>query len=62
MAEIVRLLKVRVPLLLIEDPALFSVIVPALGVNLPVTVKAPVTVAFSVPVLKQLEQLTFRFP
>ena len=42
--------KVAVPLLEIDDP-LFMVIVPALGVKVPDTVKADATVAVCVPVL-----------
>ena len=54
---IVKLWKVAVPLFAIDEP-LFMVIVPPLGVNVPVTDNAPVTVAVDDPVTVPL---TVRF-
>ena len=57
--DIVRLLNVIVPEFEIDEP-LFIVIVPLVGVNVPLTVNAPPTVAvFEAPVI---EPLTFKFP
>ena len=55
----VRSLNVNVPELAIDDP-LFIVIVPPLGVNVPVTVNAPPTVA--VPPAPVIDPLTFKPP
>ena len=55
----VRLENVRVPELTMDEP-LFMVMVPLVGVNVPVTVKIPFTVAeLPAPVI---EPLTFRLP